>query len=305
MAARGVYFRRRGWGRFLYRKPGAFTLPLAYGVDVSTDYGNSNVGVTGQSFGAGTGVRGVGGTGVGVVGYSYSGIGMEGYSFGTAPGIEGMAYSESPAILAYGGSSNDSSGLSFEAVQYDGNPSFWVTNDGNAHVAGLLYTVGSCSKGCDRTRGERVVSYAAQTSFPTIEDVGEGRLAGGQAHIAIDAALSRAIDQGPYVVFVTTERSPGGPGARALSLIVPGYAIQVSLFLGRSEADMSNICVCQEWRCRGQRCHVKKLSVRFEVWRHNFTSPLGDFRLIIWLTRSPGYPTLMRQSMKSSYCLCT
>jgi hypothetical protein len=181
-----------------------------YGVDASTDYGNMNVGVTGQSFGAGTGVRGVGATGVGVVGYSYSGIGMEGYSFGSAPGIEGTAFSESPAILAYGGSSNDSSGLSFEAVQYDGAPSFWVTNDGNAHVAGLIYTAGNCSKGCDRTRGERVVSYAAQTSFPTIEDVGEGRLAGGQAHIAIDAALSRAIDQGSYVVFVTPEGESRG-----------------------------------------------------------------------------------------------
>jgi len=29
MAARGVCFRWRGWGRFLYRNPGAFTLPLA------------------------------------------------------------------------------------------------------------------------------------------------------------------------------------------------------------------------------------------------------------------------------------
>ncbi len=181
-----------------------------YGVDASTDGGDGNVGVTGQSAGSGTGVRGQSSTGYGVVGWSYSNVGIEGYSFGSAPGIEAISLSESPGILTYGGSSNDSSGLSFEAVQYDGSPSFWVTNDGNAHVAGLIYTAGNCSKGCDKTRGERVVSYAAQTSFPTIEDVGEGKLAGGQARIAIDAALSRAIDQGSYVVFVTPEGESRG-----------------------------------------------------------------------------------------------
>ena len=74
----------------------------------------------------------------------------------------------------------------------------------------MIYTGGSCSKGCDRTRGERDVSYAAQTSFPTIEDVGEGRLAGGQARIPIDAALARAIEQGSYVVFVTPEGESRG-----------------------------------------------------------------------------------------------
>jgi hypothetical protein len=100
--------------------------------------------------------------------------------------------------------------MSLEAAQYNGTPAFWVTNDGNAHVAGLIYTGGTCSKGCDRTRGEQVISYAAQTSFPTIEDVGEGRLAGGQARISIDAALARAIDQGSYVVFVTPEGESRG-----------------------------------------------------------------------------------------------
>jgi hypothetical protein len=181
-----------------------------YGVDGSTDGGNGNVGVTGQSAGSGTGVRGQSATGTGVVGWSYSNVGIVGLSFGQAPGIEGFSASESPGILAYGGTSGDSGGMSLEAVQNDGSPAFWVTNDGNAHVSGLIYTGGSCGKGCDRTRGERVISYAAQTSFPTIEDVGEGRLAGGQAHIAIDAALARAIDQSSYVVFVTPEGESHG-----------------------------------------------------------------------------------------------
>ena len=131
-------------------------------------------------------------------------------ALGGYPALEGVSASEAPGILAYGGTSNNTGGLSLEAVESNGSPAFWVTNDGNAHVAGLIYTGGTCSKGCDRSRGERVVSYAAQTSFPTIEDVGEGQLAGGQARIPIDAALSRAIDQGSYVVFVTPEGESHG-----------------------------------------------------------------------------------------------
>jgi len=181
-----------------------------YGVDASTDGGNGNVGITGASGGAGTGVRGQSVSGVGVVGWSYYNAGIEGLSLGGGPGIEGASYSEAAGILAFGGTSGDGSGVSLEAAQSNGSLAFWVTNDGNAHVAGLIYTGGNCSKGCDSTRGERVVSYAAQTSFPTIEDVGEGRLAGGQARIPIDAALARAIDQGSYVVFVTPEGESRG-----------------------------------------------------------------------------------------------
>ena len=106
-------------------------------------------------------------------------------------------------------------------TQADGTLALWVTNDGNAHVNGLIYTNGSCTKGCDRTHGDRVVSYAAQSSAPMLDDVGEGRLAGGQARIAIDPSLARAIDpSAPYVVFVSpegqsrglyvTNRTPGG-----------------------------------------------------------------------------------------------
>jgi hypothetical protein len=181
-----------------------------YGVDASTDGGNGNVGVTGASGGAGTGVRGQSVSGVGVVGWSSYGVAIQGFALGGEPAMEGVSDSQSPGVLADGGTSSDSGGLSLEAIQSNGTPEFWVTNDGNAHVAGLIYTHGSCSKGCDRTRGERVVSYTAQTSFPTIEDVGEGQLAGGQARIPIDAALARAIDQGSYVVFVTPEGESRG-----------------------------------------------------------------------------------------------
>ena len=170
-----------------------------YGVDASTDKGLGNVGVTGVS-GYGTGVRGQSTFGQGVVGWSND-----------SAGVEALSFSQSAAIVGVGGTANDSNGMSLATYDNNGISAFYVTNDRNAHVNGLLYTLGSCSKGCDPVRGDRVASYAAQTSVPMLEDVGEGRLAGGQARIAIDASLARAIDQGaPYVVFVTPEGQSHG-----------------------------------------------------------------------------------------------
>jgi hypothetical protein len=170
-----------------------------FGVDSSTDGGAGNVGVTGLSVN-GTGVRGQSTYGFGVAGWSTEGGGLFGLAGGEAPAIEGV-----------GGTSNDSSGLSLVTYQASGKSEFWVTNDSNAHVNGLIYTNGNCSKGCDRTRGERIVSYAAQTSAPMLEDVGESQLSSGRARVAIDASLARAIDQGaPYVVFVTPEGQSHG-----------------------------------------------------------------------------------------------
>jgi hypothetical protein len=170
-----------------------------FGVDSSTDSGTGNVGVTGLS-GNGTGVRGQSTYGQGVAGWS---------TFG--PGLYGLSGSTAPAIEAVGGTSNDGGGVSLATYQSGGKLAFWVTNDSNAHVNGLIYTNGSCSKGCDRSRGDRVVSYAAQTSVPTLEDIGESQLTGGRARVAIDASLARAIDQGaPYVVFVTPEGQSHG-----------------------------------------------------------------------------------------------
>jgi hypothetical protein len=180
-----------------------------FGVDSSTDGGTGNIGVTGLSV-HGTGVRGQSTYGQGVAGWSTYG-----------PALYGLAGSIAPAIEGIGGTSGDSRGMSLATYQNNGTLAFWVTNDSNAHVNGLIYTNGSCSKGCDRSRGDSVVSYAAQTSVPTLEDIGESRLTGGRARVAIDASLARAIDQGaPYVVFVTpegqshglyvTDKTPGG-----------------------------------------------------------------------------------------------
>ena len=188
-----------------------------YGLDQSSDGGYLDSGVYGQSttgtgvFGDSTNNTGVAGesqNAVGVFAWSPNYIGINAVSVTGTPLVAsfGGPGSENAAIEAIGGTSGDPSGESLATYQQNGTVAFWVTNDSNAHVNGLLTTLGSCSSGCSHTRGDRVGSYAPQISTPTIEDVGESRLVGGKARVAIDSALARAVDAGaPYAVFVTPE----------------------------------------------------------------------------------------------------
>jgi hypothetical protein len=187
-----------------YSRPGRSGV---YGADGSTDGGGGNAGVSGSSS-----------TNIGVLGSSTSHWGVFGqssYSIGVvAQSAYGTSlytttpknFNENPAIQSLGGTSNDSNGYNLATFQNNGTPAFWVDNASNAHVNGLIYTLGSCSGGCARTGGARVGSYAAQSSTPILEDRGEGRLSSGQTRIAIDPSLATAIDQGAaYVVFVAPE----------------------------------------------------------------------------------------------------
>ncbi|HKW44233.1 MAG TPA: hypothetical protein VJN22_01165 [Candidatus Eremiobacteraceae bacterium] len=192
-----------------------------WGHDDSTDGGTLNVGVAGSSTN-GTGMSGSSTNGTGVSGSSnYVGVlgtspntGVEGSGFfgvygtsGTAVSVDAVSPTGNTAqtLQVIGGTAGDSN---LNVATFNSNLSFMfgVDNSGNAHVAGLIYTGGVCSSGCDRTRGDRVVSYAAQSSMPTLEDVGAGQLVNGVAHVLIDASLARAIDHNTtYAVFVEPE----------------------------------------------------------------------------------------------------
>jgi hypothetical protein len=177
-----------------------------YGADNSTvGYGDS-------------GVLGSSGTGLGVWGNSTNHWGVFGLSadyFGIlAQSVNGVSLAASPTnatevqtIQSIGGTSGDSNGYNLYTSQiYQTNWAFSADNNSNAHVNGLLYTLGACSGGCARRSGGRVASYAAQSSTPILQDIGEGRLIGGQARVTIDASLARAIDQrASYLVEVSAE----------------------------------------------------------------------------------------------------
>ena len=179
-----------------------------YGFDGSSDGGGGNAGVSGGST-----------DGVGVLGSSTNHWGVYGLSANSngivAQSTNSVSLAASPTgsgntaqtIQSIGGTSGDGAGFNLATFQNNLTPAFWVDNASNAHVNGLIYTNGGCSSGCDRKRGG-VISYAAQSSSPVLEDVGAGELQNGAARISFDAALARAINRGAtYAVFV----SPEGP----------------------------------------------------------------------------------------------
>jgi hypothetical protein len=92
-------------------------------------------------------------------------------------------------------------------IEEFGSGSFTVDSAGNESLSGLITTSGFCSGGCSRTRGGRhELTYAAQSSEPTVEDYGEGQLVSGSANVRLDASFANAIDgKHGFLVFLTPE----------------------------------------------------------------------------------------------------
>lgn len=211
---------------------------------------SSNAGVFGQTMGFGSPAAGVSGSApqqqgnaAGVFGQSMGGPGVFGVSnSGGNPGVLAQNDGSGDGVDAFTatavGVNIQTGGVSIlgENLPGDGNPSaefiggttsagdvsletfdgsmsatFWVGNDGNAHVRGLLYTGGPCSSGCLKTRGpaaRQVERYVPQESLPTVEDMGEAQLVNGAAYVSIAADFANVIDpHSMYLVFVT----PQGP----------------------------------------------------------------------------------------------
>jgi hypothetical protein len=211
-----------------------------YGHDDSTDLGTLNVGVAGSS-NLGTGMQASSTNGIGLqatggqIGISASsgfGDAIDASSTGTGNAAAVLAMATNSAAvyaistanigvaavagagntspgLAVAGGTADQSGKLIAGTDRNGTPIFTVDNAGNEHITGQVFTQGSCSLGCSRTR--RVTSYAARESVPSIEDIGEGQLAAGKARIMLDPAFANVIDKdAPYAVFVSPDGSSHG-----------------------------------------------------------------------------------------------
>jgi hypothetical protein len=170
------------------------------GLDASSDNGNLNFGVWGNSL-----------TGTGVLGFSnqYVGVLAAGGGVGPAGIVPSLSVTGSPigqptdlidaceSIVDY----PCASGSSSRALRLD--------NGGNLTISGLLYTAGSCSVGCSGLRvgvTHRVVSYAPTQTVPSIEDFGEAQLVDGHASVALSADLANVIDRAAnYLVFITPD----------------------------------------------------------------------------------------------------
>jgi hypothetical protein len=147
----------------------------------------------------GPGVEGNSTNGVGVVGYSPNNYGVAGSSDNVDAAVGGFnSYSGDGASGVYGQSTNG-----FGVTEYSGS-GYAFFSEGNVLVEGEVYTSGYCQSGCSRTRHE--LSFSGRTSQPTLDDVGEGTLRNGVAHVPLASDFANAIDaRKPYLVLLTPE----------------------------------------------------------------------------------------------------
>ena len=193
--------------------------------------GGGNVGVYGQSYYSvavfglainlpGTGVEGAGlngapgmfgeavdtisQPGVGTVGQATYGIGMEAASAGTGA---------NPALLAF----NFGGGDPMQAYAGNGGPAghhdlvMRLDKAGNMTLEGTLTQNGFPMSVSSTSTGGKVVTYAAQQSVRTLEDIGEGQLIHGQAAVSLERTFASAIDRrSSYLVFITPQGDSNG-----------------------------------------------------------------------------------------------
>jgi len=144
-------------------------------------------GVYGSNTGYGYGVLGV---------YTGSGEGaaIGASTNGAAPALYAQSATDYGAMVAY------FVGLTGDYAFFD--------DLGNLFLEGNVYTAGLCKTGCSQTR--HVLSYGARSTAATLDDVGEGSLRGGGAHVALDPAFANAVDlHKPYIVLLTPEGDSG------------------------------------------------------------------------------------------------
>ena len=147
----------------------------------------------------GPGVEGNSTNGVGIVGFSPNNYGVAGSSDGVDAAVGGFnSYGGDGASGVYGQSTNG-----FGVTGYSGS-GYAFFSEGNVLVEGEVYTSGYCQSGCSRTRHE--LSFSGRTSQPTLDDVGEGTLRNGIAHVPLASDFANAIDtHKAYLVLLTPE----------------------------------------------------------------------------------------------------
>jgi hypothetical protein len=159
-----------------------------YGVDLSTDGGTRNAGVSGGTTN-GTGVLATSVNGTGMSAISSFGLSIYGYSSSSnGADIEG----------GYIGVIARSQAYPFVATDQNANDLFFIDNVGNVYYHGGLYQFARTK------RNQEVTEYAAKQTTPTVEHVGSARLIDGVARVALDPAFADTIDgRVAYHVFVT------------------------------------------------------------------------------------------------------
>ena len=192
---------------------------------------DNKAGVYGIDSGAGAYNHGVLGTSVkgdGVHGQGAIGVTGDGQSLGSVPGIGVSGTGEIGAL--FGGYStvlslyeiydslNDHNppgnlmeayGVFTAGDEENVAPVFLLDNYGNEKLNGTLTTNASITD-VTKTTGRDVVSYAARTASPTLEDFGKSNLRNGAATVTLDPTFASAIDTGSFEVFITPHGNSNG-----------------------------------------------------------------------------------------------
>jgi hypothetical protein len=114
---------------------------------------------------------------------------------------------QNAALQIYGGGAGTNYGV-FSVRDANGTEQMSVSDIGNMHIQGLLFSHGSCSSGCivGGKRVRAVTEYTPKESEPTIEDNGEAQIVDGSAEVALDPKFANVIDKNAgYLVSVTPE----------------------------------------------------------------------------------------------------
>jgi hypothetical protein len=207
------------------------------GFDASTDGGNKDIGVLGQSAN-GTGMLGKSTTGVSVQGSSSKGVGVNAVGgsaslpfwpalsvVGAASGIDLLdacpASTINPCnpdgnawVLRLDDSGNVTAKGSAFFAGHVGADCFVIglggCSSGNVNITGQYQVNGACVAGCAAATamhpGRAVTRYVGTQTLPTVEDFGEAQLTNGQAYVPLDPSFANIIDQHTnYLVFITPE----------------------------------------------------------------------------------------------------
>jgi hypothetical protein len=202
--------------------------PGIAGIDASTDNGTNNAGVQGTST-AGAGVVGVvfpnfavNPSPVGVFGAAFSAdgdpqnIGVESLAYGTGVLAESLASAapagsvQSPAlqVVCDNGTPAIIASTAFAAPATD-----FMSLDcaGNMVLKGTLVQNATPLLAIHTSDGRNLVSYASRQAQPTVEDLGEGRMVNGLAHVSLDPTFAATIDKRTnYLVFITPDGDSRG-----------------------------------------------------------------------------------------------
>jgi hypothetical protein len=160
---------------------------------------------------------------IGVYGDADAGPGMYGYAHGTTSDSYGTGAREDqrdrPAF--FGESDGDGGGGMYLRAHSDGyimigntfenGDVVSIDGSGNEVLAGKFTMNGSPLVRTQGTLGHYVTTFGARSSMPTLEDMGEARLANGQSYVAMDRAFAGTIDPNvKYMVFLTPEGDSHG-----------------------------------------------------------------------------------------------